>query len=95
VIARVLYTEADVANREAAAANLRDNVIPDLRQQHGFVSAYWTTDESGNGLSIILWKDAESEAANEARVGPTREARMAENGVRLVKHETRQVIAHS
>lgn len=97
MIARVLETEADGANRDAAAtvANLNNNVIPELRQQAGFVAAYWTTDDSGKGLSIILWKDAESEAANEARVGPTREARMAENGVRLVKKGTRQVIAHS
>lgn len=95
MIARVLYTEADIASRDASAANLNDVVVPELRQQPGFVAAYWTTDESGNGLSLIVWKDAESEAANEARVGATREARMAERGVRLVKQETRQVIAHS
>jgi len=95
VIARVLYTEADIANRESGAANLTNNVIPELQQQPGFVAAYWTTDEAGKGLSIILWKDAESEAANEARVGATREARMAETGVRLVNKEIRQVIAHS
>lgn len=95
MIARVLHTEANIANREAGAANLTNNVIPELRQQPGFVAAYWTTDEAGNGLSMIIWKDAESEAANEARVSETREARMAETGVRLVKKETRQVIAHS
>ena len=95
MIARVIHTETDIDNVEASAANLRDNVLPSLRQQPGFVSAYWTMDERGGGLAVVLWKDAESEAANEARVGPTREARMAENGVRLVKHEARRVIAHS
>jgi hypothetical protein len=95
VIARVLYTEVEGGNRDQAVANLNENVIPELKKQPGFVAAYWMADESGKGLTTILWSDATTEAANEARVGPQREEMMAKYGVRLTKKETREVVAHS
>ena len=95
MIARVLYTEFEGGNRDESVANLNENVIPELKKQPGFVAAYWTADGSGKGLTMILWSDAATEAANEARVGPQREEMMAKHGVRLTKKETREVIAHS
>lgn len=97
MIARVVYTEVEVEGdrRQAAIANLTESVVPELRKQPGFVAAYWTNDEKGSGLAMIIWNDEQSEAANEAHIGPRREQMMAQYGVRLIKTETRRVIAHS
>ena len=95
MIARVLYTEFEGGNRDQSVANLNENVIPELKNQPGFVAAYWMADESGKGLNVILWSDATTEAANEARIGSRREEMMAKLGIRLIKKETREVVAHS
>jgi quinol monooxygenase YgiN len=95
MIARVIQTEGTGSISDGAVANLNDDVIPTLKKQPGFVAAYWMVDASGNGTTVVLWEDAESDSANEAQIETRRRETLEKAGRHITKNEAQKVVAHS
>jgi hypothetical protein len=84
VVVRVTINE-----QETAEEQLRNEVIPRVSQQPGFVNGYWMRKDN-SGLSVVLF-DSE-DAANQAS------QRMPNNlaqGVTLEDVEIREVVANA
>ena len=70
VIIRVSITDG-----EAATENLRNEIVPQVKQAPGFVAGYWTRvdPDQGRGTIVFESEDAASQAAEmvrgEANVG--------------------------
>jgi hypothetical protein len=45
---------------EAAAAALKDRVVPQVSQAPGFVAGYWVGLEGGKGTSIVAFESEEA-----------------------------------
>jgi heme-degrading monooxygenase HmoA len=68
---------------------LRDQVVPRVSQQDGFVAGYWTRT-GDDGLSMTVW---ESEANAQAASEMVRQ--VAPSGVTVQDVEVREVVAHA
>jgi hypothetical protein len=96
VIARVIHHEGEGGDvPDTAVANINETVLPRLREQPGFVAGYWLVDDSGVGMTVLLWEDAASDAANEAKIEGERKETLAKAGRRITKNTTHKVRAHS
>ncbi len=50
--------------REAdGVENLRSNVLPQVRQLPGIVSAFWLSPKDGQGLSVLVFENEENARA--------------------------------
>ena len=58
-----------VTNADAAAAALRDQVVPQVSRTPGFVAGYWVRLDAGRGTAVVVFEseDAARSAAAEAR----------------------------
>ena len=64
VVLNVTVTDAD-----AAAAAVRDQVVPQVSGTPGFVAGYWVRLDEGRGTAVVVFEseDAASSAAAEAQ----------------------------
>jgi hypothetical protein len=64
VVLNVKVTDAD-----AAAAAVRDQVVPQVSRTPGFVAGYWVRLDGGRGTAVVLFEseDAAYSAAAEAQ----------------------------
>jgi len=64
VVLNVKVTDAD-----AAAAALRDQVVPQVSGTRGFVAGYWVRLDGGRGTAVVVFEseDAARSAAAEAQ----------------------------
>jgi hypothetical protein len=75
---------------EAARGDLRDRVVPGVKQAPGFVAGYWTRSEDGsNGMGIIVFDSEESARSASDMIGAA-----ATGGVTLDGVEVREVVEH-
>jgi hypothetical protein len=96
VIARVIHHEGEGGDMpDTAVANINETVLPRLREQPGFVAGYWLMDDNGVGMTVVIWEDAESDAANEAKIEGERKETLSKAGRRITKNQTQKVRAHS
>ena len=72
---------------EASEATLKEQVVPRISQEPGFVAGYWTRN-GNDGLSMTVW---ESEDAANAASGMARQ--VVPEGVNLDSIEVREVVA--
>jgi hypothetical protein len=58
-----------VTNADAAAAALRDQVVPQVSGTPGFVAGYWLRLDAGRGTAVVVFEseDAARSAAAEAQ----------------------------
>jgi hypothetical protein len=55
---------ATIRDGEKATSNLRDNVVPRVKQAPGFVAAYWVKIEGGDkGKSTIVFESEDAARA--------------------------------
>jgi hypothetical protein len=76
-----------IDDSEAAAARLREDVVPRVSQAPGFVAGYWTRKDT-TGLSMLVFES--EEAATNAEAGVR--ANMPDT-VTLESTEVREVVA--
>jgi hypothetical protein len=67
VIASVTINDA-----EAATENLRNEIVPRVKQAPGFVAGYWVRIEGGNGRGTIVFEseDAARAVAEQVAANP-------------------------
>ena len=82
-----VFTRVTIDDRDTAEGELRDQVVPGVRQAPGFQAGYWTA-KGNDGLALIIF---DSEEAAEAAAGRVRE--MARGGVTVQEVEVREVVA--
>ncbi|MFN2451066.1 MAG: putative quinol monooxygenase [Candidatus Dormibacteria bacterium] len=49
--------------REEALAQTKDRLIPRMEASDGFISGYWSIDETGQGVAFTLWESEDARAA--------------------------------
>lgn len=78
-----------IADPEASAVALREQVVPRVSQAPGFVAGYWTRKGNG-GLSMSVWdsEDAANSASEMVRSA-------APEGVTVDSVEVREVVANA
>lgn len=77
-----------VEDPEASEKELRENVVPQVKQAPGFVAGYWTRKD-GTGLSMVVFESEEQAQAMSERV-----PNMVPSTVSLQNVEVREVVAH-
>ncbi len=90
MFAVVVQEKGDATRVRGSGEHVAANVLPQVRQVPGIVSATWTTDEDGRTLNVLVFENEEA-------------ARMAVNRIRTAQRppfmqvetvELRQVLAH-
>jgi hypothetical protein len=85
VIVRVQLPEGRTI--EEGRRQLESEVIPQVKQNPGFVAGYWLAPASGNeGLSVVVFQDEQSARTAAANVTPP-------EPVKLINTEVREVAA--
>jgi antibiotic biosynthesis monooxygenase (ABM) superfamily enzyme len=79
--------EGDV---EKAQANLRENVVPMVRQSPGFVAGYWMEPQDGNGWSVVVFDTEEH-----ARAAAPEQGSSPGPGVTIKHVQFAPVVAHA
>ena len=84
-----VVVKVSISDREAAEAELRDKVIPQVSQAPGFVAGYWTRkDNSGSSMIVFESEDAATAASEMIRA-------MVPDHVTLEDVEVREVVGHA
>lgn len=78
-----------INDRESAQSQLRDQVVPTVRQAPGFQTGYWMAN-GDNGISFIVF---DSEEAARSASEMVRSA--APGGVTVEEVDVREVVAHA
>ena len=78
-----------IKDRDAAAQNLRDRVVPRVSQAPGFVHGYWTWKDN-TGLAMVVF-ETEDAATSMSQQIPN----MITTEVTLESVEVREVVAHA
>jgi hypothetical protein len=84
-----VVVKVKINDPEGATTNLREQVVPQVKQAPGFVAGYWTRKD-GTGLSMLI---VESEEA--ARNLSERVREMAPDEVTIEDVEVREVVANA
>jgi hypothetical protein len=78
-----------ISDHEAALKQLRDQVVPGVKQAPGFVAGYWTRkDDTGMSMVVFESEDVANEMAE-------RIPSMLPEGVTLESIEVREVVVHA
>jgi hypothetical protein len=78
-----------ISDPEASEKELRENVVPQVKQAPGFVAGYWTRKD-GTGVSMVVFESEEQAQAMSERVPA-----MVPGAVTLQTVEVREVVAHA
>jgi hypothetical protein len=64
-----VVVDVTIKDPDAAAAALRDQVVPQVKGAPGFVAGYWVGLEGGRGTSVVVFEseDAARSAAAQAQ----------------------------
>jgi hypothetical protein len=65
VVLNVTVTDAD-----AAAAALRDQVVPQVSETPGFVAGYWVRLNAGRGTAVVVFESADAARSAAAEAQP-------------------------
>lgn len=84
VIVRVTITDP-----EAAEADIRQRVVPQVSQTPGFVAGYWTRKDN-TGLSMVIF-----ESEDDAKQMSERVPSVVPDTVTVEHVEVRRVVAHA
>jgi hypothetical protein len=76
---------------EAAISQLRDEVLPEVKQAPGLVAGYWTRGKDDSGIGMVV---LESEDAANAMSDRVAAAVNADDNVTLKSVEVREVVAN-
>ena len=74
---------------DADPTALREQVVPRVSQQPGFVAGYWTRKDK-SGLAMVVFESEEN-----ARAGSEQVPSMLPNDATLESNEVREVVAHA
>jgi hypothetical protein len=83
-----VFVTVKVEDVEAAKANLRDEVVPRVKQVPGFVAGYWLAPEGDRGNSVVVFETEEAARSAAESLQPPPQ-------VTLETIEVREVIAHA
>ena len=78
-----------ISDPEASANELRENVVPQVKQAPGFVTGYWTRKDN-SGVSMVIFESEEQAQTMSERVPA-----MVPDTVSLQNVEVREVVAHA
>jgi hypothetical protein len=78
-----------IGDPEAATAQLRERVVPQVSQTPGFVAGYWVRLPGGQGRSIVVFESEEAAQASAER------ARAMGDFVTFDSVEVGEVVAHA
>ena len=78
-----------IQDQEAAEKQLREEVVPGVKQAPGFVAGYWTRKDD-TGMSMVVFESEEIANGMAERI-PS----MLPEGVTLESIEVREVVAHA
>ncbi len=84
-----VVVKVTIDDREAAEAELRDKVIPQVSQAPGFVAGYWTTKDN-TGMSMLVF-ESEDAATRASEMIPA----TVPDDVTLEDVEVREVVGHA
>ena len=84
-----VVVKVTIHDREAAEAELRANVIPQVSQAPGFVAGYWTSKDN-TGMSMIVF-ESEDAAIGASEMIPA----MVPDTVTLEGVEVCEVVGHA
>lgn len=72
MFAVVIQEKGDAARVRGSGEHVAANVVPQVKQAPGIVSAIWTTDEDGRTLNVLVFEDerAARMALDRARTAP-------------------------
>jgi hypothetical protein len=84
-----VVTHVSLNDSEVAASGLETQLIPQLRQTPGFVSAVFVALDGDKGVSIVVWESEEAARGAAERVQPPNDA------VRIETVEVGQVAARA
>jgi hypothetical protein len=59
-----------VTNADAAAAALRDQVVPQVSGTPGFVAGYWVRLDAGRGTAVVVFESEETARSAGAEAQP-------------------------
>jgi hypothetical protein len=79
-----------IADRDAAVAELGDQVVPMASGAPGFVAGYWVALSDGKGMSVVV---LDSEASAQAAAGQV--APRPGSAVTIESVEVGEVVAHA
>jgi hypothetical protein len=86
-----VIVKVTVHDREAAEAQLRDEVVPQVSQAPGFVAGYWTSrDDNDSGLAMVVFESEEA-ATGASKIIPA----TIPDTVTLEDVEVREVVGHA
>lgn len=86
----VVEVNIESGREDEGIAYLHANVLPAMKQTPGFVSGYWLASKEGQGLTVLVFDDAEAAQAMAERLADAPKADFATLG----KIEVRNVVAH-
>lgn len=87
-----VVVRVSVGDSEAAQKELKEKIVPRIKNAPGFVAGYWTrADDGSNGQSMLVFQseDAARAGAEQVRNGPFPET------VTLDSVEVREVVANA
>jgi hypothetical protein len=84
-----VVVRVNIKDPEGATSELRDNVVPRVKEAPGFVAGYWTRKDGG-GLSMIVF-ESEDQANAAAEMIP----QVVPEGVDFQGAEVREVVANA
>ena len=82
-----VLTTVKVSDSASATSELREKVVPGVKQAPGFVAGYWTRSDE-NGVSLVIF-DSEEQANAAAEMIPN----VVPQSVDLQSVEVREVVA--
>ena len=64
MLLQIVSFEEDSAALEEGARHVREEVVPSIQGAEGLLAAYWAIDrQEGKRVSILVWRNAEAQAA--------------------------------
>ena len=87
----VVITVTINGDAEAAIRNLREEVVPAVKQAPGLVAGYWTRGKDDSGIGMVVY---ESEDAANAASERAKTLADADDNVTLNSVEVREVVAN-
>ncbi len=86
----VVEVNIQSGREDEGIAYLHSNVLPAMQQTPGFVSGYWLASKEGQGLTVLVFDEAEVAEATAEGLAAAPKPDFASLG----KIEVRDVVAH-
>ena len=83
-----VVVQVTINDEEGGVSELREHVVPRVKQAPGFVAGYWTRKDN-SGLSMTVWESEEA-----AKTASEMVRSVAPQGVTVESVEVREVVAN-